>query len=397
MNGKFMMSNKTRLPALDGSKRDAKSSTTGTGAPTKQGKNTMVDPSDPRRGHMSKMKFPNISDTYLYSQQLLVDTCIALHGIILQDLSMGKRELLKDSFFIQGRFYETVTYIMKQQDKTLDQVMMEYEHPRLKYLRGRVVIQPKIDLVLARRKPEQVSVSALMLRKRTAGYEPDSRSVRSDMARLAYLVLERAFQWGFYLWIGPIEELRHFEMMNSYAALCEADGQKRNYIVLQKHTLVLPRLGKPIPSTFQTTLLLNRISPDFCLRLYRIEPEMTMWDDKDDDVARLYDFYSGSGSIHTGLGMWGISDQIKNVRTQLMKIRDYVEASLFDRARAMLMMARVMFTDLVVVKNLERDEIEETNYIKHHMDELKLRIEQGLKQGAWDSSTDDDIYSDDGK
>lgn len=164
--------------------------------------------------------------------------------------------------------------------------MMEYEHPRLKYLRGRVVIQPKIDLVLARRKPEQVSVSALMLRKRTAGYEPDSRSVRSDMARLAYLVLERAFQWAFYLWIGPIEELRHFEMMNSYAALCEADGQKRNYIVLQKHTLVLPRLGKPIPSTFQTTLLLNRISPDFCLRLYRIEPEMTMWDDKDDDVAR---------------------------------------------------------------------------------------------------------------
>lgn len=63
----------------------------------------------------------------------------------------------------------------------------------------------------------------------------------------------------------------------------------------------------------------------------------------------------------------------------------------------MLMMARVMFTDLVVVKNLEREEIEETNYIKHHMDELKLRIEQGLKQGAWDSSTDDDIYSDDGK
>lgn len=45
---------------------------------------------------------------------------------------------------------------------------------------------------------------------------------------------------------------------------------------------------------------------------------------------RLYDFYSGSGSIHTGLGMWGISDQIKNVRTQLIKIRDYVEVSSTD-------------------------------------------------------------------
>lgn len=66
----WQMSNKTRLPALDGSKRDAKSSTTGTGAPTKQGNSKMIDPSDPRRGHMSKMKFPNISDTYLYSQQV---------------------------------------------------------------------------------------------------------------------------------------------------------------------------------------------------------------------------------------------------------------------------------------------------------------------------------------
>ena len=164
--------------------------------------------------------------------------------------------------------------------------MLEYEHPRLKYLRGRTVIQPKIDVVLARRKPELLFITCLLLRKRTAGYEPDSRSVRSDMARLAYLVLERACQWGFYLWIGPLEELKHFEMTNSYSALVEADGEKRTYIVLQKHTLVLPRVGKPIPSTFQTTLLLNRIAPDFCLRLYRIEPEMTMWDDKEDDVAR---------------------------------------------------------------------------------------------------------------
>ncbi|XP_071509748.1 uncharacterized protein [Diadema antillarum] len=391
MNGKFMMSKKTKLPSLDG-KRDHKSPPQL--QPTKMGAEAAQDS---RRAHMSMIKYPNISDTFLYSQQLLVDTCIALHGIILQDLSMGKRELLKDPLFIQARLYETITYIMKQQDKTLDQVMLEYEHPRLKYLRGRTVIQPKIDVVLAKRKPELLFVTALMLRKRTAGYEPDVRSVRSDMARLAYLVLERAVQWGFYLWIGPLEELKHFEILNRYSSLCEADGQRKSYIVLQKHTLVLPRVGKPIPSTFQTTLLLNRISPDFCLRLYRIEPEMTMWDDKEDDVARLYEFYSSTTSIHTGYGMWGIGDQIKNVRNQLLKIRDYVEASLFDRARAMLMMARVMFTDLVVVKNLEREEIEEANYMKHHIDELKARIEEAFRHGDGYSSTDESVYDDSGK
>ncbi|XP_063958447.1 uncharacterized protein LOC129265870 [Lytechinus pictus] len=339
-------------------------------------------------------KYPNIDNHYKYNRLVMEDTCAALYGIILQDIRMGKAELLKEAKFIQGRLYETLTYILERQGKTLDQVMMEFEHSKMKYLRSRTIVQPRIDMVLAQQEPQQQLITAIMIRKRTAGYEPDVRSVRSDMARLAYLILEKVFRFAFYIWIGTLEELRHQEMTHSLTTLCEAEGEIKNHLVLRKHTLVMPRIGKPIPSTFMTTLLVNKISPDFCVRLYRVEPESSMWDDREDDVTRLHDFYSSNSQLNTGYGMWGISGQISNVRNQVKKVRDYVEANLFDRARAMLMMARVMFTDLLVVKNLEKDDAEETDYLKHLLDELKVEIQQELEKREGLSTSESDESDD---
>lgn len=104
--------------------------------------------------------------------------------------------------------------------------------------------------------------------------------------RLAYLILEKVFRFAFYIWIGTLDELRHEQMTRSLNTLCDAEGEIKNHLVLRKHTLVMPRIGKPIPSTFMTTLLVNKISPDFCVRLYRVEPESSMWDDREDDVTR---------------------------------------------------------------------------------------------------------------
>ncbi|XP_071497604.1 uncharacterized protein [Diadema antillarum] len=337
-------------------------------------------------------KYPNIDDSYKYSSLLLEDTCVALHGILLQDIKLGKQELFKEAKFIQSRLYETLTYILQRQGKSLDQVMMEFAHQKLKYLRSRTVVQPLIDMALAKQEPEQLLISAIMLRKKTAGYEPDVRSARSDMARLAYLIQEKVFRFGFYIWMGTLEELRHYEMTHKLSTLSESEGELKNFLVLKKHTLVLPRIGKPIPSTFMTTLLMNRIAPEFCIRLYRVEPETTMWDDREDDVARLHDYYSSIAQLNTGYGMWGVSGQIRNVRNQLMKVRDYLEASLFDRARAMLMMARVMFTDLVVVKSLEPEDVAECDYLKIHMEFLKAEIKEGMDKDQGLSSSEDSDY-----
>lgn len=334
-------------------------------------------------------KYPNISDSYQYSEQLMKDTCLALHGIILQDIEMGKKELLKDARFFQGRFYETLTYLLSRHDKDLDQVILEYEHPKVKYMRSRTIIQPKVDVMLVKRKPELQFITALMMRKSSTGYEPDVRDPRSDMARLAYMVLERACRWGFYIWIGTLDELRWWELVKNYSSLCHAEGTKESQIVLRRDTLLLPRVGKPLPASFNKTLLVNRIAPAFCIRLYRIEPESTMWEEKDDDVARLYEYYS-TKQIHTSYGMWAIADSIRNVRKQVLKVRDYLDAGLFDRARAMLMMAKVMFTDLVVVKQLEQEEIEETDYLKQVMDALKQRVQDGIEESKSSSSSEDD-------
>ncbi|KAJ8044515.1 hypothetical protein HOLleu_07285 [Holothuria leucospilota] len=324
--------------------------------------------------------YPNISDHYNYSEQLLKDATMALHGIILQDIKLGKKELLKDSKFIQGRLYETLTYLLSRQGKDVEQVILEHDHPKLKYLRSRTIIQPKIDLVLAKRKPELVFITATMLRKDSSGYHPDYRSVRTDMARLAYLVLERAVRWGFFIWAGTLEELRHWQLCYNYEELCKAEGTKTSHIVLRRDAMILPRVGHPIPAFYQCRLVLNRIAPEFCVRLYRVEPEMTMWEDKDDDEKRLKEFYKMQSQLHTGYGMWGINEQIRNVRGQVAKVREYVHASLFDHARGLLMMARVMFTDLVVVKTLNAKEIEETDYLKTHMLELRKEIEEGIRR-----------------
>ncbi len=67
-----------------------------------------------------------------------------------------------------------------------------------------------------------------------------------------------------------------------------------------------------------------------------------------------------------------------------------MQAGLFDRAKAMLMMAKVMFTDLVVVKQLEQEEIEETDYLKQVMDALKTRVEDGIQETKSSSSSDEE-------
>ena len=56
----------------------------------------------------------------------------------------------------------------------------------------------------------------------------------------------------------------------------------------------------------------------------------------------------------------------------------------------MLMMARVMFTDLVVVKKLDEREIDETDFLKRTMDKLKARIREGLEDRQDTSSSEDD-------
>ncbi|XP_033631520.1 uncharacterized protein LOC117293341 [Asterias rubens] len=336
-------------------------------------------------------KYPNVSDSYQYSEQLFKDACLALHGIILQDIHLGKKELLKDPKFLQGRLYDTCTYILSRHEKDLEQIILEHDHPKLKYLRSRTVVQPRVDVMLAKRRPELVFVSSLMIRKGSAGYEPDVREPRSDMARLAYMLLERCCRWGFYLWVGTLKELRAFDMVYSFSELAEAaEGTKSSQIVLKRDAILLPRVGKPLPSSFRKTLLVNRVDPEFCLRLYRIEPEMTMWEDKEEDAERLQDFYTGSHQLHTSYGMWGVSEQMLNVRRQLFKVRDYTDAALYDRAHAMLMMARVMFTDLVVVKKLDEREIDETDFMKRVMDKLRTRIREGLRALEDSSSSEED-------
>ncbi|XP_038073757.1 uncharacterized protein LOC119741889 [Patiria miniata] len=334
-------------------------------------------------------KYPNISDSYQYSEQLFKDACLALHGIILQDIHLGKKELLKDPKFLQGRLYDTCTYILSRHEKDLEQIILEYEHPKLKYLRSRTMVQPKVDVMMAKRRPELVLVSALMIRKGSAGYEPDVREPRSDMARLAYMILERCCRWGFYLWVGTLKELRAFDLVYSFSELSQAKGTKSSQIVLKRDAILLPRVGKPLPSSFRKTLLVNRVDPEFCLRLYRVEPEMTMWEDKEEDVERLQDFYSSSKQLHTSYGTWGVFEQMQNVRRQVMKVRDYTDAAQYERAHAMLMMARVMFTDLVVVKKLDERDIDETDFLKRVMDKLKARIREGLRDREESSSEDD--------
>ena len=66
------------------------------------------------------------------------------------------------------------------------------------------------------------------------------------------------------------------------------------------------------------------------------------------------------------------------------------QAALYDRAHAMLMMARVMFTDLVVVKKLDEREIDETDFMKRVMDKLRTRIREGLRALEDSSSSEED-------
>ena len=56
----------------------------------------------------------------------------------------------------------------------------------------------------------------------------------------------------------------------------------------------------------------------------------------------------------------------------------------------MLMMGKVMFTDLVVVKQLEQEEIEETDYLKQVMDALKQRVDDGIQETKSSSSSEED-------
>ncbi|XP_071962302.1 uncharacterized protein [Antedon mediterranea] len=335
-------------------------------------------------------QLPNISDEYHYSELLIQDTCLALYGIITQDIKLGKKELLKDSKFIQCRFYETMTYIMSRQEKDLNQVLMEYRLPRLRYVRGSIVIEPLVDVLLARRQPDTVSITALYLKKASNAYNPDVRTVRSDMARLAYMVLDRIIRWGFYLWIGTLDELRKMELTKDYKELSSAEGTVESQIVFRKDTLVIPRIGKPLPASFTKTLLVNRLSGDFCLRLYRIEPEMTTWGNRDDDLDRLIEYYRNHQKMYAGHGTWEVHEQINNIRRQLKKVRDYIDAELYNRARAALMVTRVMYTDLTVVKKMNNRQLDETDFLKSHIDEMKNVIEEGLNRIGSLSSNEDD-------
>ncbi|XP_077869129.1 uncharacterized protein LOC144360115 [Saccoglossus kowalevskii] len=314
-----------------------------------------------------------MSDTYQYSEKLVHDACVALHGIIAQDIKRGKEELLKDAKFIQGRLYEIVTYLMDQQTNvSSNKVILEYEHPSLRYLIGETNVCPKIDLLVSKTKPREMPITSIMLRKSSRGYEPDKRSMRLDMTRLAYLILERRCKWSFYIWIGTAEKL-HWMDMSKHVPL----EMKNREVVLSRDARLLPR-AKPIPGSFTKSMLVNRYSTEFCLRVYRIEPEMTPFDDDDDDMDRLKQFYSGYKIKAPGCGTLDVSDQLKDIRKQLLKVRDYIEAGLIDHAKAMLLLSKVLFVDMVTVKKLSSKEIDESDYLKEHLSYLREMIDNTI-------------------
>ncbi|XP_070577757.1 uncharacterized protein [Ptychodera flava] len=325
------------------------------------------------RARQAADKYPNISDSYQYSEGLIKDACLALHGIIIQDIKLGKKELLKDNRFVQGRLYEILTYLLGRQEKDVEQILLEYEHPKLQYLKGKTIVNPKVDIMFAKMRPEKVHVTGIMLRKSGRGYEPDERYMRSDMSRLAFMILEQGCRWGFYIWTGNIDEL-HWMDMSKHVPV----DMKNRDVVLSKEAELLPNVGKPLPASFTKTMVMNRVTGEFCLRVYRIEPEMTFWNEDVGDAERLKEFYSGYKMKAPGYGSWDVSEQIQDIRRQLIKVRDYLEADLIDHARAMLMVTKVLFIDMVTVKDLKSNEIDESDYLKEHLTFLREKIKDAI-------------------
>ncbi|XP_077990743.1 uncharacterized protein LOC144445064 [Glandiceps talaboti] len=280
---------------------------------------------------------------------------------------------------------------MGRQEKDVDQVQLEYEHPKLQYLKEKTIVKPKVDIMFAKVRPQKIPITAIMVRKSSSGYEPDERGVRSDMARLAFLILERGCRWAFYIWTGSVEELQWMDMSKHVPV-----DLKNRDAVLTRDAELLPNVGKPLPGSFTKTMIMNRISKELCLRVYRIEPEMTFWNEYVDDVDRLKQFYSGYKMKAPGYGTWDVSEQIQDIRRQLIKVRDYVEADLIAHARAMLMVTKVLFIDMVTVKDLNSREIDESDYLKEHLTFLRERIKEAIQaeQESSSSSSEED-YDDD--
>ncbi|XP_070577389.1 uncharacterized protein [Ptychodera flava] len=333
------------------------------------------DPIDHHRvsecGNTSQDGDKVIGEDYKFNETLLKETCTSFHGILSDDIVAGKRELLKDRQFLQGRLYDVMTYVMAQKGLSLNQVLLEYSHSKLQYKRyGRIPVRPKVDIALCRHVPgnKVKIITAIMINKTCAGYEPDVRSLRLDMIRLAYLIRERGCSWGFYIFLGQAEELQWLDIRK--ATHRERINETYTDVLLKRDVALLPniRKGASLPATYTKTVILNCTGDEFCVRLYRIEAGNRLWNEHQDDLTRLlflkqsYFTTDRRQPVDTSATV-----KLEEVRQMLIKTREFLQAKLENSARSTFSAAKHLWGEIRSHAQLSDEQKMEIEYMKEHL------------------------------
>ncbi|XP_070577390.1 uncharacterized protein [Ptychodera flava] len=164
---------------------------------------------------------------------------------------------------------------------------------------------------------------------------------------------------------------------------------------LNKHLEAVPHIGMPLPAFCVKTVVWNQVTPELCVRGYRIEFGGEIGNPNISDVERLNQFYG----IHImmkspgPLGSWDSKQQLEDLRMQIKRARYHFEAGLFNHALATLSGIRVFFLELLSVKKLDKEEKADADFLqgqfmhlKESIVKLKVTQEEEDEESDYDSS-----------
>ncbi|KAI8513780.1 hypothetical protein Bbelb_081040 [Branchiostoma belcheri] len=216
-------------------------------------------------------------DAEVSNEKMVIRSCKQLQEKLNGKSTCYKRNLLRDENFMQWKLYETMSHLSPETN-----IMVNYEHSLLN-------TDCTVDLAVGATDEQTFPPTVLEIKNGKRGAQP--KSVRSNLARLAFLLHNNGCNEGFFVWMGSRIALDLFDAGNScgldyeqgelhrlwrdhVGIRWEGGISKQKLVVRPRDVSRISRKGNyPIPATFSRKVIYSSCEGggkyNMCVRVYK--------------------------------------------------------------------------------------------------------------------------------
>ncbi|XP_078583916.1 uncharacterized protein LOC144866425 [Branchiostoma floridae x Branchiostoma japonicum] len=190
------------------------------------------------------------------NEKMVIRACKQLQEKLNGKSTCYKRNLLRDENFMQWKLYETMTHFSPETN-----IMVNYEHSLLN-------TDCTVDLAIGATDDQTFPPTVIEIKNGKRGAQP--KSVRSNLARLSFLLHNNGCNEGFFIWMGTRLALDLFDAGNS----CGLDYEQKLVVRPRDVSRISRRGNYPIPATFSRKIIYSSCEGggkyNLCVRVYKV-------------------------------------------------------------------------------------------------------------------------------